>query len=364
MENENNSNIKKIKPFIGAAIVLFLLLLVYFFVWRNIAYKTRDIVSRGAGNYSDNSEIKVGGFPFKKTITINDVVFKNSNPLFSSNQVLIGKVEVESFIFSRSLVLSVNNVRIVSPQSKATYNIEFNEKPTISLSFYSNNRLNEFNYLDKGYRVVDGGNTLYTAGETSIKIESVRSENIIDYVIAGSLRDMQNISVLNEKQVTDTVPDLFTMNFDASSSINKDDEGNQLENIFKMSSAILYRNSEKLLEVDTDITTTGNNAYTTGSINIVLENYKELLDAYKNETVLTIKNNDTGTRLTKKEIEGYITLVGKIFDKANGLIEKNPRTVKDKQAVLTLRREKGSPIFYINDVNLQSFISDIMLLRP
>ena len=72
-EGAKNTNIK---AFISVFVVFLLIILVYFFIWKSITTKMKNIIADAFKDFKYES-ISISGFPFHKTITIGNISFKD-----------------------------------------------------------------------------------------------------------------------------------------------------------------------------------------------------------------------------------------------------------------------------------------------
>lgn len=352
-EEAKNTNIK---AFISVFIVFLLIILVYFFIWKNVATKMKNIIAEGFKDFKYNS-ISISGFPFKKVITINNINFSENVPLKTENYVSIEKLKISSFIFGDLLNITFKNAKMFDVNTKTTYTLTYNDEPKINLSFYSNGGLKSFNYSDIGYRVVNSNNeTLYTASNSLIDVESTKTNNTIDYSIIGDLQEMQNIAIVNgDEQVKDnSVPAIYNLKFNISTSLTRD--GDKISNsIIKIETASLNGNNGINVGLTGEIFKSQDDPYSYGSINLSLDNYKTLLNDYENKIVVAL---DMQAKQSNTE-NNNAKMVKKIFNVANSVIQRNPQT-NNKTGFLTISREKFSSDYFVNGTSFLNIVKEIM----
>lgn len=357
-------NVAGMKPFLGAFLVLIAILVGYYFLWDNARGKVEIAVKDALRDYKYDS-ISASGFPFKKTITIKNLVFSNDKTLINKSQVIIGQGIVTSFIFSGTMSVEVSDIRIIDPKEKKSYNLSFNEKPTIKFSLYSDGRLEGITYVDRGYKVADGEDAVYSAGDMTVNVESVRNGGTIDYAINGKALDIKGLSVLNvpkdTKKDDDSIP--YNISYEISASVvNDDDDGSLIERIIKITAFEVLKGEEREVGITADLTTAGGDSSTFGSVSIVIENYKKLLEYYQGEIVKSIRSGE-GLQQTvdKNTQDNYVSATNIFFKTLFDVIDKNPKTVKNKTGVLVLRRDKGSFSYYLNDQDINSLLYQLSL---
>lgn len=351
-EAKNNTNIK---AFISVFIVFLLIILVYFFIWKNVATKMKNIIAEGFKDFKYDS-ISISGFPFKKIITINNINFSENVPLKTENYVSIEKLKISSFIFGDLLNITFKNAKMIDVNTKTTYTLTYNDEPKINLSFYSNGGLKSFNYSDIGYRVVNSNNeTLYTASNSLIDVESTKTGNTIDYSIIGDLQDMQNIAIINGDEQTkdNSVPAIYNLKFNISTSLTRDND--KISNsIIKIETASLNGNNGINVGLTGEIFKSQDDPYSYGSINLSLDNYKTLLNDYENKISVALNMQAKQTNTENNNTE----MIKKIFNVINLVIQRNPQT-NDKTGFLTISREKFSSDYFVNGISFLNIVKEM-----
>lgn len=359
--NNNVSKIKNLKPFLSVFAVLLVLITAYYFVWKNITTKVKETIAETLKDYKYES-ITTSGFPFSKVISINNINFTNGTLLTTENYVSIGKIEISSLIFGRSLDIRLKDIKTISAADNSVFNLEYNEEPKINMSFYSDGILKSFSYSDLGYRVVNNNNqTLYTAENSLINIESTKTEDTTDYSIVGDLKNMQNINVLDKKDqiASKTEPEIYSMKFNISTSLTmKDKQINS--SIIKIETASLVGNKDTNISLSGEITKSTDDPYSYGQLKLVLANYKKWLESYKNEIneALTIESK-ANKSVKAEQLKDYIDMTNKLFNIIQGVIAKNPET-KDNNGVLVLERKKNATDYTLNGDSLFSIVQAII----
>ncbi len=358
---DKKHGIKEIKPFLSVFAILLVIIVAYYFVWRSIAIKTKNIMAESFKDFKYES-LSLSGFPFSKKISINKIDFINNTPLATENYVSVDKITISSFIFSRTLNIKLKDVKTINPLENSVFTLNYNEEPKINISFYSDGTLHSFNYSDIGYRVVNDNNeTLYTASKSLVNIESVKIDNTIDYSIIGDLQNMQNISVLNKKdQIADKdEPEIYNMKFNISTSISKKDS--QLDTlIIKIITANLVGNKDTNISLSGEIIKTPDDPYSYGALTLKLANYKKWLNNYKKD-IIEAMAIETGNNefVEKNQLNNYITMTNKLFDTIQTVISKNPET-KNNAGVLILERKKNTSDYTINGDSLFNIIQTLI----
>lgn len=352
-EAKNNTNIK---AFISVFIVFLLIILVYFFIWKSIATKMKNIIADGFNDFKYDS-ISISGFPFKKIITINNINFSENVPLKTENYVSIEKLKISSFIFGDLLNITFKNAKMIDVNTNTTYTLTYNDEPKINLSFYSNGGLKSFNYSDIGYRVINSNNeTLYTASNSLIDVESTKTGNTIDYSIIGDLQDMQNIAIINgdEQAKDNSVPAIYNLKFNISTSLTRD--GDKISNsIIKIETASLIGNNSINVGLTGEIFKSQDDPYSYGSINLSLDNYKTLLNNYENKISVALNMQAKQNNTENNNAE----MVKKIFNVVDSVIQRNPQT-NDKTGFLTISREKFSSDYFVNGTSFLNIVKEIV----
>lgn len=351
-EGAKNTNIK---AFISVFVVFLLIILVYFFIWKSITTKMKNIIADAFKDFKYES-ISISGFPFHKTITIGNISFTENVPLATESYVSIEKLKISSFIFGDLLNITFKNAKMIDVNNKVNYTLTYNEEPKINLSFYSNGGLKSFSYSDIGYRVVNANNeTLYTASNSLIDVESTKIGNTVDYSIIGDLQEMQNIAIINgdEQAKDNSVPAIYNLKFNISTSLTKEDD--RISNsIIKIETANLNGNNGINIGLTGEIYKSQDDPYSYGSVNLSLDNYKMLLDDYENKILLAldIQSKQNNTENNNAEI------TRRAFSIINSLIQKNPQT-NNKTGFLTISREKFSSDYFANGTSFLNLIKEI-----
>ncbi|HSQ97983.1 MAG TPA: hypothetical protein VLL98_04670 [Rickettsiales bacterium] len=366
MENEKVDNLKKynvkdIKPFLSVFITLLIIIIAYYFVWKNIATKVKDTLVESFKDFKYES-VTVSGFPFSKIILVKNINFTNGTLLTTENYVSIGQIKVSSLIFGRSLDISLKDIKTINASDNSVFTLNYNEEPKINISFYSDGMLRSFNYSDIGYRVINNNNeTLYTADKSLVNIESTKNDNTVDYSIVGDLKNMQNISVLNKKdQISKKEePEIYAMKFNISSSLTmKDKQINS--SIIKIITANLVGNKDTNVSLTGEIIKSPDDPYSYGQISLALSNYQKWLSTYKNEIIeaLTIESK-SNKDFKKEQLNEYVNMTNKLFIVLEDLIAKNPET-KNNNGIIVLERKKNSQDYTLNGDSLFTIIQTIM----
>jgi len=357
-EGANGYEPRSLKPFLGAFIVLIILLSGYYFVWRSITIKMKGVLEEYLKNYKYDS-ISIGGFPFTKKVKVNNITFGNRTFLTTKNQVNIKRMVISSFIFSDTFNVKLDDVTTISSLDSAVYSLVYNEDPEINISFYSNGRLKAFNYSDIGYRVVNDQNkTLYTADKSNLRVQSTLNDDTVDYSINGDLQNMQNIMVLEKDADISAkeVPEAYNLEFDISTSITKVD-GEVKNSIIKVNDINLVGNRNNKVSVTGEIFREPGDPYSFGNLTVALSNYKTLLKDYKDDVLEALKVESSELPSSDKSI--YVSIVNAMFDEINSIIKKNSATT-DEEAFILISRVKNSPDYIVNGESLFAIIQRIM----
>lgn len=353
-----NSNDKNIKPFLGVVVALIVILLAYYFLWRSIAVKTKSIVAESLSDFQYES-ISLSGFPFYKTIKIKNIDFDDDIPVIARNNVKVEDIKISSFIFGSSFNITLKNI-LITLDDGTKYNLLYNGVPNITISFYPNGAIKYFEYKDSGYRVLDSLNkTLYTAGETVFKIDTTQSNNKLDYSIYGTFKDMQNLSLIDEKNNIDTsvIPEIFNLNFDISSSLTENK--NIIESyIIKINSFNLIGNNGNGFKIVGEIVKDSDDIYSYGNLELILLNYKNTINKYRNKIIDIINTENNSKIVNEKNKKSVINIINNFFNALEKVIKDNKNTT-DNNGVISLIKKKNAPDYLINNSSLYSIIQDI-----
>ena len=366
-KNEYMNNIqpfaetKNIKPLLGVVVALIVILLAYFFFWRSIAAKTKNVVADALSTFTYEN-IGVSGFPLSKNIKIKNITFGNDSPFITQNKVDVGEIEISSLIFGNIFNIKMKDVSIITADG-AKYNLIYNTTPNIKVSFYSDGKLKDFEYKDEGYRVLNAENndTLYTAGESTFTVKTVENENTVDFAINGLFKELQNFEVLNlEKQDNNEVPEKFNFNMDVSSSITRDNSDNISNYIIKINMFDILSDKGNGMQISGDIIKDADDVYSYGNIKLVILNYKTILDLYKQAILEAANTEELSSLVNIQDQEEFAKTVNFMFDKIQKLIEQNTDTT-DTKGVISIVKQKNMPDYSINGQSLYGFIQDILL---
>lgn len=354
---------KNIKPLLGVIVALIIILLAYFFFWRSIAAKTKNIVADALSTFEYES-IGVSGFPLSKNIKIKNIIFGNDTPFASKNKMEIGEISISSFIFGKTFNIKLKDISVVTADG-TKYDLMYNGVPNIKLAFYPDRKIQKLEYKDNGYRVISAetNETLYTAGESIFSLESVENGNTADYSIIASFKDMQNIQLFNINEQTNTdnnIPEVFNMNIDISSSITQNNNGNISNYIIKIIMFDLLGNSNNGFQITGEIIKDADDIYSYGNIDFTLLNYKNILNLYKENLIQLDNTDELSISLGLKNKEEFIKIVNHIFNKVNDIILRNGSTT-DNKGVISIVKQKNAPDYFINGQSLYGVIQDILL---
>lgn len=358
--NNKKYSIKNIKPFLSVFAILLLIILAYYFVWKNIATKAKNVISESIKDFKYES-LTVSGFPFSKNISINKIDFINNTPLATQNYVSIDKITISSFIFSRDFSIKLKDIKTINSVDNSVFILNYNEDPQINVSFYSDGTLKSFNYSDIGYRVVNNNETLYTASKSLVDVESTKADNTTDYSIIGDLQNMQNISILDKKdQSAEKIePEIYNMKFNISTSLTIKD--NKLDSsIIKIISANLVGNKNTNISLTGEIIKSLDDPYSYGSLKLKLANYQKWLESYKKDIVeaLTVESQ-ANKEIKNNELNQYVQMVDRLFSIIKTTVAKNAET-KNDSGVLTLERKKNASDYTINGDSLFGIIQALI----
>ena len=354
-------NTKNLKPFLSVFVILIIIIFGYYFFWRSVAIKMKNIIIDQLQDYQYES-IEISGFPFTKRVTVNNISFSSGAFLVTQNEVKIQELEVSSFILSGNLDIKFKDASILDTLSNINYSLVYNEEPVINIGFYSNGDLKNFNYSDNGYRVITSDNkTLYTADKSVIKVESLLNGKTVDYSITGNLQNMQNVSIMKtDNSITETVvPDAYNADFDISSSITE--ENGELESSIIKINSFNVGGSEGDLSISGEVFKDKSDPFSSGNIKITLKNYQELLTSYK-ENVINALNIET-VDLPEQEKQIYINMANSFFNIIQEVIKKNPSST-DELAVVDISRAKFSPDYIVNGETAMNIIQIVVDSQP
>ncbi len=354
-------NTKNLKPFLSVFVILIIIIFGYYFFWRSVAIKMKNIIIDQLQDYQYES-IEISGFPFTKRVTVNNISFSSGAFLVTQNEVKIQELEVSSFILSGNLDIKFKDASILDTLSNINYSLVYNEEPVINIGFYSNGDLKNFNYSDNGYRVITSDNkTLYTADKSVIKVESLLNGKTVDYSITGNLQNMQNVSIMKtDNSITETVvPDAYNADFDISSSITE--ENGELESSIIKINSFNVGGSEGDLSISGEVFKDKSDPFSSGNIKITLKNYQELLTSYK-ENVINALNIET-VDLPEQEKQIYINMANSFFNIIQEVIKKNPSST-DELAVVDISRAKFSPDYIVNGETAMNIIQRVVDSQP
>ncbi len=356
---------RNFKPAIGVVVVLIVILLAYFFLWRSIAAKTKNVVADSLSAFEYKS-IGVSGFPFSKNVKIKDITFGGNNPFTTQNKISFGEIEISSLIFGESFKVKFKDI-LITTQDDTKYNLLYNGKPVVNIIFYQDGRLKYFSYKDNGYRVTnaDTNETLYTAGESTFSIDTTINNNTIDYAITGLFKDMQNLELINVDKNIDTknvVPEKFNLNIDISSSITLDSAYNISNYIVKINLFDLLGDAGSGIQITGEIVKDTDDVYSYGNIDIALLNYQDVLKTYKENILSTENSQDIEVLLGDKDIGEFTKMVDNVFNQLSTLISQNTKTT-DKKGVISIVKQKNTPDYFINGQSLYGVIQNILLVE-
>lgn len=352
---------KNIKPLLGVVVALIVILLAYFFFWRSIAAKTKNVVADALSTFSYES-IGVSGFPLSKNIKIKDITFGNDSPFISQNKVKMGEIEISSFIFGSTFNIKMKDISVITTDG-AEYNLMYNTTPNIKISFYPDGKLKDFEYKDNGYRVLSAetNDTLYTAGESTFNIKTVENGNTLDFAISGLFKDLQNFEVLNlENQNDNEVPEKYNFNIDISTSITRDNSNNVSNYIIKINLFDVLGDKGNGIQVSGEIIKDADDVYSYGNIKLAILNYKAILDLYKQAVLATANSEELSSLVNIQDQAEFENTVNSMFNKIQNIIAKNPTTT-DKKGVISIVKQKNTPDYSINGQSLYGIIQDILL---
>lgn len=356
---------RNIKPVIGVVVVLIVILLAYFFLWRSIAAKTKNVVADSLLAFEYKS-IGVSGFPFSKNVKIKDITFGGNNPFTTQNKISFGEIEISSLIFGESFKIKFKDITITT-QDDVKYNLLYNGTPSVNIIFYPEGKLKYFAYKDNGYRVTnaDTNDTLYTAGESTFSIDTTINNNTVDYAITGLFKDMQNLELINVDKNIDTknvVPEKFNFNIDISSSITTDNSYNISNYIVKINLFDILGSEGNGIQITGEIIKDVDDIYSYGNIDIALLNYQDVLKTYKENILSTDNSQDIEAFLGDKDIGEFTKMVDNVFNQLSTLISQNSKTT-DKKGVISIVKQKNTPDYFINGQSLYGAIQDILLVE-
>lgn len=356
---------RNIKPVIGVVVVLIVILLAYFFLWRSIAAKTKNVVADSLLAFEYKS-IGVSGFPFSKNVKIKDITFGGNNPFTTQNKISFGEIEISSLIFGESFKIKFKDITITT-QDDVKYNLLYNGTPSVNIIFYPEGKLKYFAYKDNGYRVTnaDTNDTLYTAGESTFSIDTTINNNTVDYAITGLFKDMQNLELINVDKNIDTknvVPEKFNFNIDISSSITTDNSYNISNYIVKINLFDILGSEGNGIQITGEIIKDADDIYSYGNIDIALLNYQDVLKTYKENILSTENSQDIEVFLGDKDISEFTKMVDNVFNQLSILIAQNSKTT-DKKGVISIIKQKNTPDYFINGQSLYGIIQDILLVE-
>ena len=351
--NENG-----IKPFFGVIIALIIILLTYYFFWRSIAVKTKSIVVESLSGF-DYESVSVSGFPFYKTIKINNINFGNDVPVITQNNVLVENIKISSLIFGTDFEITLKNISITT-EDGSKYELLYNTTPKIAISFYPDGTIKKFEYNDYGYRVIDKSNiTLYTAGDTSFKIETIQNNDTFDYSFVGNFKDMQNLSLVNSTSDIDPniIPEIFNLNFDISSSLTKN-RGVLDSYIIKINDFNLIGNNNNGFQLSGEIIKDNDDIYSYGNLKFTLLNYKDFLFNLKKNILEALNLEETNKLINKDNKNNLLTLTNNVFKVLEKTIKLNTETT-DSKGIITFTKKKNMSDYLINGNSLYGIMQDI-----
>jgi hypothetical protein len=367
MSDTNKIQNIQYKPYLAVFLIIVVLSVGYYFLWNSTTNRVTDVIKKMLISYKYAS-IEVSGFPFKKNIKIKNIVFSNDSPLINKTQAIIDEVNIDSFIFSKKMSISFKDIKVVNPDKKDVYALVYNEDPEVFMSIFSDDRLNYFKYNDTGYRVIDTQNeTLYTAGNMFVEINSVRVDETINYNIKGYLENLKNFNLFalsdgeikNGEDVTS-----LSLNLDAE-WIASWVHNKPFSNSIKINSLTLSNNEVEMGNITADLINSGGGTYTFGYLTLKLNEYIKVIDNLQKVTIEQITNDDNEVveKLKEEDKKAYISITNGVVKKIVEIFGKNPETNKDGIGVLTIQKNKGDPSFYLNDINLISIVNEMLLLR-
>ncbi|MDR2526603.1 MAG: hypothetical protein LBC92_01880 [Rickettsiales bacterium] len=352
---EQEKMLRNTKILFVSVIFILIFTVIYFAIWRGINSSLRDSINEMIKNSATFDSVEYSGFPFKKIIKIKNLSL--SSPA-KNTQVLVKNVVLHSGIFASEMNLDFENIRII--QDKKSYNIIYNEKPTSVINFYSDGRLNYFNYADNGYNVIDSEtNQLFSSSELETKIDSVRNGNSIDYAFSGGVKNIKTATDIAKSPESSN--DSYSFSFDGDLIVDKDENGRSSVDI-EIKTASLLKNEKEMLSVKGNVKSGGKDKIAYGNITVTAQDYKKMLEDLEKEAIKIIKEGEVmGKKLTKEEQKSHIFILAGVLSSINDIIEKSPQTKKGISGVISLSREANSVQYFINGENLNNFINALFL---
>jgi len=355
--NQKNSNLK---AFLSAFVIFIVIVSIYYFFWRSVSSKTKNIVVEELKDYKYSS-IKVSGFPFYNNIVISDLHISNGALMLVQNKVDIKEVKLSSIVFGKKFKVFFKDITIDDQSTNIKYNVVFNDIPNVNFSLNSDKTFKDFYYSDVGYRVISNDNkTLYTAGNSKFSLQSTKNNNTFDFSIIGDLQNLQNFDVVNTQIKVDNMenePPVYNIKFDISSSFTKEKD-DIVSSIIKITNINSISNKGDFFSLSGQIYKDQGDPYNYGELKISLKNYSLIMSNYKNIFVDTIKEEAKNNGTSKDENYSE-NVVNKVFENLDNAIKKNSNT-KDDLGVIELKRNKGEPDYTLNGEGLSKIIEPMM----
>ena len=147
-------------------------------------------------------KISSSGFPFSQKITIENLKINIPVNAIVKRNFIAKKLEISSSIFSNNFKAKIiEEVEIKTVDNNGSYLLQFNTDPEISFSII-NNSINNFNYSDSGFKIVDtkNNNTIHNANSMNISLPTpfvFEQEDQNPITISLNIKQLTGYSFLN-----------------------------------------------------------------------------------------------------------------------------------------------------------------------
>jgi len=347
----------KKKPIFTILITFIIIIIAYFIAWKVIATKTKNRIEKKIIEsgiiYKD---LSISGFPFSKKLKISNLEFKNNTEGLTKDALKINKVILSSFIFGNDYTASFKNIKIFNASKNEENTIKFNSIPIAKFSFYKNGELKSFTYKDTDYEIIDSKNKkVNSAGLSSIKINSILTDNTSDYSIIASFNELKNFNILDKKFTNNDsklIPNSYNVKIDVSLYLKK--EGDKIVETSLKINDISFDNKVTNIEISLngEVKNDKEDSMLFGKLKLQINNFDKfslfLFETFKETQIKneTPENKIIKSKLFLDNIEEF-----KILSKKN-------KETTDKKAVFLIERKKKEIDYKINEESLLSFISE------
>jgi hypothetical protein len=349
----------KIRPYLGIFIILLIVISVYIFFVNITANKVKNAVLEYAKSYEYES-IKISGFPFSKKITIKNMVFSSKSNFITKNKISIDELTLSNFIFGSNIKIQARNIKTINFVDNSVYTLVYNNEPEISISFYSDGKLDSFKYIDTGYKVLSIDNkTLYMADSSNLEIKSVKNGDTIDYAISVDFQGMQNFDILNDNSnpLDNVEPNGYNLLIDLSVSLTRNKKITT-ESTIKINKLSFSNKETSIIDLFGDIFFESGDKYSFGKLKLVISNYKNFMDSFKKSFKNALEISYQTSPVDNNTKKDYGKMIDSLFKITDALIKNNPES-KEDIGVLELTRAKKATDYFINGKSIFDILKSL-----